>query len=136
MPRGRFFGIAWAIALGGASLGGQVPATAQQETFRASVDIVRVDVSVLGRDRRPIRDLTAGDFEVRARATLVIDHHILDGPRAPLSAARGVPGSPPGGANREPRVSTIDRRQGVRQNLSRNADIGDRRQRPHHPDFR
>jgi len=41
----------------------QVPA-AQQPTFRTSVDVVQVDVSVLDKDRRPVRGLTQSDFTV------------------------------------------------------------------------
>jgi VWFA-related protein len=36
----------------------------QQPTFRTSVDIVQVDVSVLDKDRRPVRGLTQSDFTV------------------------------------------------------------------------
>ena len=32
--------------------------------FRATTDLIRLDVSVLDRDRQPVRDLTAGDFTV------------------------------------------------------------------------
>lgn len=35
-----------------------------QPTFRSSIDLVDVDVSVLDRDRLPVRDLTAADFTV------------------------------------------------------------------------
>ena len=34
----------------------------QRPQFRGSVDLVQLDVSVLDRDRRPVRDLTADDF--------------------------------------------------------------------------
>jgi VWFA-related protein len=35
-----------------------------QATFRAGVDLIQIDVSVLGRDRRPVRGLTAADFSL------------------------------------------------------------------------
>ncbi len=38
--------------------------SAQQPTFRAGVDVVQVDVSVLDKNRKPVRDLTQGDFTV------------------------------------------------------------------------
>ena len=36
----------------------------QQPIFRSEVDVIRLDVSVLDDDRRPVRGLTAGDFSV------------------------------------------------------------------------
>ena len=36
----------------------------QQPTFRAGVDLIELDVSVLDSDRRPVRDLVAADFSV------------------------------------------------------------------------
>ena len=41
----------------------QNPPSALQ-TFRTGVDIVQVDVSVLDRDRRPVRGLAAADFTI------------------------------------------------------------------------
>ncbi len=41
---------------------GQAPP--QQPVFRAGIDVVQVDVSVLDKNRRPIRGLAAGDFTV------------------------------------------------------------------------
>jgi VWFA-related protein len=41
------------------------PPTPQQPTFRAGVRVVRVDVTVTGRDAQPVADLTADDFQVR-----------------------------------------------------------------------
>lgn len=40
----------------------QVPSG--QAQFRAAVDLVQLDVSVLDRDRRPVRGLTAADFTI------------------------------------------------------------------------
>jgi VWFA-related protein len=42
----------------------QQPPEPQQPIFRAKVELVRVDVSVTGRDEEPIEDLKAEDFEV------------------------------------------------------------------------
>ena len=44
-------------------------AAPQQPTFRAKVELVRVDVSVTGRDDEPIADLKSDEFQVRQRAT-------------------------------------------------------------------
>lgn len=40
-------------------------ATPPQLTYRAGIDVVQVDVSVLDKDRRPVQGLKAGDFVVR-----------------------------------------------------------------------
>jgi VWFA-related protein len=53
-----------AACLAGLSLSAQSVPTDPQAIFRTGVDIVRLDVSVLGRDRLPIRGLTASDFTV------------------------------------------------------------------------
>ena len=52
--------LAGAIAIGSAQ---QAPPDVGT-TFRSGIDVVRLDVSVLGRDRMPIRGLTAADFTV------------------------------------------------------------------------
>jgi hypothetical protein len=49
-------GSAWLLAQ-------QQPAT-PPPTFRSNVDIVRLDVSVLDKDRHPVRGLTAADFTI------------------------------------------------------------------------
>src|SRR5579862_3574257 len=52
------FGGVWAAAAP------QAPALQRPPTFRAGVDIVQVDVSVLDKNRRPVRGLTAADFTI------------------------------------------------------------------------
>jgi VWFA-related protein len=58
--------------------------SAQQQTpapkFTSSLDLVRVDVNVVDASGRPIRDLTADDFEIR-----------VDGRRRPITSAQFVP---------------------------------------------
>ncbi|HUF46867.1 MAG TPA: VWA domain-containing protein, partial [Vicinamibacterales bacterium] len=64
MPAG-FRPTALAAALACCLVSTSPRATAQgQQTpqFRAGVDLVQIDVSVLDRDRRPVRELTAADF--------------------------------------------------------------------------
>jgi hypothetical protein len=38
--------------------------TQSAPTFRAGIDLVQLDVSVMDRDRQPVRGLTARDFQV------------------------------------------------------------------------
>ena len=42
----------------------QPAAPEQQPTFRAGVDVIRLDVSVLDKNRRPVQGLTAADFTI------------------------------------------------------------------------
>lgn len=53
-------------------------------TFQGGVDLVQLDVSVLDRDRRPLRGLTANDFTVR-----------IDGRETPVVAFKAVELPPP-----------------------------------------
>ncbi len=46
------------VAMGAYSTPQQLP------TFRSAIDVVRLDVSVLDKDRRPVRDLVASDFAI------------------------------------------------------------------------
>jgi VWFA-related protein len=43
----------------------QVAAQQQQPTFRTDTDLVRLNVSVLDKERRPVRGLTVADFEIK-----------------------------------------------------------------------
>jgi VWFA-related protein len=53
-----------AVFLGGALRAQQAPGPTQP-SFRSNVDLVQVDVTVLDRDRQPVKGLTAADFTVR-----------------------------------------------------------------------
>jgi VWFA-related protein len=54
----------FACGVGAAALALEARPQESQATFRASTDLVDVDVSVLDRDRLPVRGLTAADFTV------------------------------------------------------------------------
>ncbi len=66
----------------------QSPPSALQ-TFRTGVDIVQVDVSVLDRDRRPVRGLAATDFTILedGKQRPVVAFSAVDLPAAPTPAA-------------------------------------------------
>jgi len=55
-------GVMAAVAAGAVLVAGAQQTA--QETFRTGVEIVRLDVSVLDKNRRPVRNLTAADFTV------------------------------------------------------------------------
>jgi VWFA-related protein len=57
-------------------------------TFRTGVDVVQVDVTVLDKDRHPVRDLTAEDFTIldRGKPQPIVAFSAVDVP-APASAA-------------------------------------------------
>jgi VWFA-related protein len=72
----------------GATLLAQQPP--QPPTFRSGVDIVQVDVSVLDKDRRPVRGLTAADFSVTVaggRQPIVAFEEVVIQPRPVPTAA-------------------------------------------------
>jgi VWFA-related protein len=52
--------------------------------FRSGIELIQLDVSVLDRDRRPIRGLTSGDFTV-----------LIDGQPRPVTAFKSVELPPP-----------------------------------------
>ena len=55
------------IVLSAATAAAQLPATPQLPTFRTGVDVVELDVTVLDKDRHPVRGLTAADFTILER---------------------------------------------------------------------
>jgi len=63
---------------------GQSSAAPQQPVFRVGVDVTQLDVSVLDRDRKPIRGLTAADFSVtesgKAQTVVGVSEIALPGP--------------------------------------------------------
>jgi VWFA-related protein len=59
MRRSGFVIAGWLTALGALALAQQAP-----PVFRAGVDIVRIDVTVLDKDRNPVHGLTTDDFQV------------------------------------------------------------------------
>ena len=89
-PRSLATGVATALAA--AHLAAQTPAP-QTPQFKAGVDVVEVDVSVLDKNGKPVTDLRAGDFEVRERGDLQrVDTIFLVAPMArPAGAGAARP---------------------------------------------
>jgi VWFA-related protein len=57
--------LASALVVGALALHAQSPVPQQRTpTFRGGIDIVQMDVSVLDKDRRPVKGLTAADFTI------------------------------------------------------------------------
>lgn len=91
-------------------------ASAQGPSFKADVRLVRLDVSVLGRDRQPIRDLTSADFRVTERgrplAIRTFDVVAVPGSGVPPTVAPAIedrrPAAPAPAGNPAPPVSGPD----------------------------
>jgi VWFA-related protein len=76
----------------------QQPApTAQLPTFRTGVDAIQLDVSVLDKDRRPVRGLTAADFTVLedGKPREVVAFSAVELPALPDAPPAGVETVPP-----------------------------------------
>jgi len=83
MRYGAIFLVACTISVVGLIHAQQAPSP-PQSTFRTGVDVIQLDVSVLDKDRRPIRGLTAGDFTV-----------LEEGQPRPIVAFKAVEVPPP-----------------------------------------
>ncbi len=87
--------VACAAAIAGTMAGPTTARTAgqtapdAQSAFRARVDLIPVDVSVLDANRRPVRGLTAGDFRVfeDGKPREIVAFSVVDIPAAPEPAA-------------------------------------------------
>jgi VWFA-related protein len=88
--------VCWLAVLVCASAGQQVP-PAQPPSFRTGVDAVQLDVSVLDRQRRPVRGLTASDFTVLedGKPREIVAFSAVELPPPPASAPSGAESVPP-----------------------------------------
>ena len=73
------------------------PATTQLPTFRTGVDAIQLDVSVLDKDRRPVRGLTASDFTVLedGKPREVVAFSAVELPTPPAAPPAGLETVPP-----------------------------------------
>jgi VWFA-related protein len=79
-----------------AQIPSQTPPSSQLPTFRTSVDVVELDVTVLDKDRHPVKGLTAADFTVleRGKPQLIVAFNSIDVPapaRVPAPWMRDAP---------------------------------------------
>jgi VWFA-related protein len=81
----------WFVVLGANPAGRQAPAQ-QIPTFRTGVDAVQIDVSVLDKDRRPVRGLTAADFTVLedGKPRSIVAFSAVELPAPPTAPPAGV----------------------------------------------
>jgi VWFA-related protein len=80
------------------SVSAQQPApTAQLPTFRTGVDAIQLDVSVLDKDRKPVRGLTAADFTVLedGKPREVVAFSAVELPALPEAPSSKVATAPP-----------------------------------------
>jgi len=84
----------WLSVLVCATAGQQLP-PAQPPTFRTGVDAVQLDVSVLDKDRRPVRGLTAADFTVLedGKPRPIVAFTAVELPSLPALPSTAAPGA-------------------------------------------
>jgi VWFA-related protein len=89
MSRHTAGALGWMGLAAGVVLAAQSP-TPQLPAFRSGIDVVRLDVSVLDKNRRPVKDLTAADFTITVDGTvqpIVAFEAVVQPPPEPPTAA-------------------------------------------------
>ena len=95
------FGAAAVVSAAGVGPAGRTgqtpPPQVQQPVFRAGIDIVQVDVSVLDRDHRPVRHPTTADFSLleEGRPQEIVVFAPVDIPTVDLPATPWLREAPP-----------------------------------------
>jgi len=86
-----------AASVNPAGQAGQTPPQIPPPVFRAGIDVVQVDVSVLDRDHRPVRHLTVADFTVleEGRPQEIVVFAPVDIPTVDLPATPWIREAPP-----------------------------------------
>jgi VWFA-related protein len=84
------------ILTGAVALVAQAPPPGQLPTFRSGIDVVELDVTVLDKDRRPVKGLTAADFSIleRGKPQPIVAFAAIDVPAAPPAAAPWIREAP------------------------------------------
>ena len=66
------------------------PPVVQGPTFKSGVDLIRLDVIVVGKDGSPVADLNSEDFEVKVGGKTQTGGHLTVSVLAATSARRAV----------------------------------------------
>jgi VWFA-related protein len=84
------------ILTGAVALLAQAPPQGQLPTFRTGIDVVELDVTVIDKDRRPIKGLTAADFSIleRGKPQPIVAFAAIDVPAPPPAAAPWIREAP------------------------------------------
>src|SRR3954465_8626489 len=85
----RFFAVLTPVTIAAREQPQAPSSTPQPPTFRTGIDIVQLDVTVLDKDRHPVRGLTANDFTIldRGRSQPIVAFSAVDVPAPAPSAA-------------------------------------------------
>jgi VWFA-related protein len=88
-------GMCLALTAGVAVLS-QAPPQTPLPTFRTGIDVVELDVTVLDKDRRPVRGLTAADFSIleHGKPQPIVAFAAIDVPAPPAASAPWIRDAP------------------------------------------